>query len=376
MTSLCLKPRTGGTMAPAKSADRRSYGALRRRLDANWWILRNRRFAASGEECTIDFVLLHRDYGIALVSLEPEEYAVPDLAIRIARAALAERGFAARFEGTLPIVFLTTGPQPGAELAARIARALGGEAALDIADPSWVEWVADVLAGDDLAAGGATENRFAWAANKATAPFREKPLLRLPLVRVAAGVIAGGILFLAGCGAMVLAGWRPAIEHAAEAAMPSAGTTAAPSAEVVIPSAWAAPMVATAEPTAEPVPVPPSSMTEASEPVPAPPVAAASEPDPEPSPPTEVAASEPEPEPPSPPETVAVLPQTKPPVLPPRDPRHAARRKPAPARLAEWVPPPPAASAPAVDPAPPPAKRERHWWERIPIEPAHITNDR
>jgi hypothetical protein len=73
------------------------------------------------------------------------------------------------------------------------------------------------------------------------------------------------------------------------------------------------------------------------------------------------------------PEAAVLPPPSKPPILPPRDPRPAAHRVSGATQLAEWTAPP---AAPVAAPAPPPIKQERHWWERIPVTPAHTTNDR
>ena len=127
-----------------------AIGFLARRLGDEWRVLRDRRLSARGEQCLVEAVLLHRDYGIGLISLCPPEYASPDLSIRVLRAVLAEAGFDQRFKGYLPIVFVTAEPDTMREAAGRLMRSFA-MAPLEIRDPSWFAEAAELLALPDFA---------------------------------------------------------------------------------------------------------------------------------------------------------------------------------------------------------------------------------
>lgn len=121
------------------------YGALCRRLDANWHVLRHCRVAVKGEEHTLQLVIVHREFGIGLIAFRAEAYTFPELAIRLTRAMLRARGFEERFAGFLPIVFIAIDSHDPHAVPTRIARAFAEQPALGIADPSWADWAALTL---------------------------------------------------------------------------------------------------------------------------------------------------------------------------------------------------------------------------------------
>src|SRR5690242_17004666 len=96
------------TAAPTvAAAERRAYERLARELDAEWSVVYDCELRAGGERGTVDFVLIHRHRGIALLGIGGEDAAAPDRAVAAMRAMLREIGFTARFVGDLPIVAAT-----------------------------------------------------------------------------------------------------------------------------------------------------------------------------------------------------------------------------------------------------------------------------
>src|SRR5260370_32813042 len=91
----------GGAMT---SVGERSLGALCR-LEPGWRVFRNRRVAAGGEQYAIHFIILHRDYGLGLIVLAPQEHAAPDTAGPPLRPRPGEGGFRGRFRRVFSTVF-------------------------------------------------------------------------------------------------------------------------------------------------------------------------------------------------------------------------------------------------------------------------------
>jgi hypothetical protein len=173
-----------------------AIGFLARRLGDDWRVLRDRRLSARGEQCLVEAILLHRDYGIGLISLCPPEYAAPDLSIRVVRSILAEAGFDQRFKGYLPIVFVTAEPDTMREAAGRLMRSFA-MAPLEVRDPSWFSEVAELLAAPEFAMledDWSADRNGARAEPAATARRRGGSRMRRLLlhVSIAAGCIAAG----------------------------------------------------------------------------------------------------------------------------------------------------------------------------------------
>jgi len=131
----------GGAMT---SVGERSLGALCR-LEPGWRVFRNRRVAAGGEQYAIHFIILHRDYGLGLIVLAPQEHAAPDTAVRLMRTMLGQCGFERRFSGFLPIVFVALNPEDSQVGPERIAKAFAATPRIAIKDASWVDWTSKAL---------------------------------------------------------------------------------------------------------------------------------------------------------------------------------------------------------------------------------------
>jgi len=131
----------GGAMT---SVGERSLGALCR-LEPGWRVFRNRRVAAGGEQYAIHFIILHRDYGLGLIVLAPQEHAAPDTAVRLMRSMLGQCGFERRFSGFRPIVFVALNPEDSQVGPERIAKAFAATPRIAIKDASWVDWTSKAL---------------------------------------------------------------------------------------------------------------------------------------------------------------------------------------------------------------------------------------
>lgn len=122
-----------------------AYGMLSRRLRADWVLLRDCRIATSNEQYAVQLVMIHRDFGIALIAFRDEAYTLPDLAVRLTREFLLQEGFRQRFKALPPIVFITAGEGEAREVPGYISRAFAAEEANTIADPEWANWAARAL---------------------------------------------------------------------------------------------------------------------------------------------------------------------------------------------------------------------------------------
>jgi hypothetical protein len=130
---------------PASGTAVRAFGALCQRLDPGWRTIRNRCIAVNGEQYRIHFILVHRDYGIGLIVFSPDDYVVPEMALRITRQMLRENGFERRFGSRVPIVFVALDPQDYDNAPAQIAHAFQSAPAISVKDPTWVDWVASAF---------------------------------------------------------------------------------------------------------------------------------------------------------------------------------------------------------------------------------------
>src|SRR5260221_1653243 len=100
--AICPATMEGGAVGPA---ERQLFTRLARELDAGWQIIHRSALFADGDSRSPDFVLLHRDYGVALLSVAtPGETDDPAVAMAAMGARLAVVGFARRYPGHLAIV--------------------------------------------------------------------------------------------------------------------------------------------------------------------------------------------------------------------------------------------------------------------------------
>jgi hypothetical protein len=128
--------------APVATAERQLFDRLARDLDAGWQIVHDCEVRAGSEVISIAFVLLHRDYGIALLDIaEPGEVDDPDLAIAAMRAMLEEIGFTRRYRGHVALIARSILPAAVSDLAALLSAWFAAAPASTIGDPTWLDWV-------------------------------------------------------------------------------------------------------------------------------------------------------------------------------------------------------------------------------------------
>jgi hypothetical protein len=82
-------------------------GQLVHRFKGEWKIIKGRRLHSGSKEYSVELVMVHPDHGIAIVSVCPNEYALPDLAIEIVRDILGKSAISRHSVATLPIVFVS-----------------------------------------------------------------------------------------------------------------------------------------------------------------------------------------------------------------------------------------------------------------------------
>jgi hypothetical protein len=128
--------------APVATAERQLFDRLVRDLDPGWQIIHGCEVRAGSEVISIAFVLLHRDYGIALFGIaEPGEANDPDRALAAMRAMLEEIGFTRRYRGHVALVARTILPAAVSDLAALLSACFAAAPASAIGDPTWVDWL-------------------------------------------------------------------------------------------------------------------------------------------------------------------------------------------------------------------------------------------
>jgi hypothetical protein len=209
--AICPTTKDGVTLTPA---ERQLFARLARELDAGWQIIHHCAVIAAGGRRPLDFILLHRDYGIALLGVaKPGESDDPTQAVATMRTMLEEIGFARRYPGNLAIVARRIVPVAVSDLAAFLAVRFATVAVSAIADPTWPDWLMQRLAPEHrvperreregvgsaaaaargLRAPAVDDSWRAWAANKprGVAPGnrgepRAAPPAEIPVVQVAA----------------------------------------------------------------------------------------------------------------------------------------------------------------------------------------------
>jgi hypothetical protein len=135
--------------------ERQFFDRLARDLDAGWQIIHDCEVRAGSEVISVAFVLLHRDYGIALLGIaEPGAVDDGDLAIAPMRTMLEEIGFTRRYRGHIALVARTVVPAAVSDLPALLSAWFAAVPASAIADPTWVDWLLPRLVGADEASLG------------------------------------------------------------------------------------------------------------------------------------------------------------------------------------------------------------------------------
>lgn len=194
-------PTTKGSAAIA-TAERQLFARLARELDAKWQVVHDCRVAGV-ESGAVDFVLLHRDYGIALLGVAvPGGGDDPEIAVAAMRAKLAKIGFAERYRGHLAIVARSVVPNAVSDLAAFLALRFAAVPASAIADPTWTDWLLQRLVAERVGpprdAGAAVEAAPGRGARGLRAPTPDdswrvragdKPSAAVPQARPAEGSV-------------------------------------------------------------------------------------------------------------------------------------------------------------------------------------------
>jgi hypothetical protein len=142
--AICPTMKDGVTVTPA---ERQLFARLARELDAGWQIIHHCAVRAAGESRAIDFVLLHRDYGLALLEVaRPGPGEDTARAVAAMRTMLEEIGFARRYPGHLAIVARRIAPDAVSDLAAFLAVRFAAVPVSAVADPTWPDWLMQRLA--------------------------------------------------------------------------------------------------------------------------------------------------------------------------------------------------------------------------------------
>jgi hypothetical protein len=174
--AVCPTMKDGVAIAPA---ERQLFARLARELDAKWQVVHDCRVVAGVESGALDFVLIHRDYGIALLGVAvPGGSGDPEIAVAAMRAKLARIGFAERYRGHLAIVARSVMPGAVSDLAAFLALRFAAAPASAIADPTWTDWLLQRLVAERGAEHAAPEDAAAerlGPARAAAAPVEAAP---------------------------------------------------------------------------------------------------------------------------------------------------------------------------------------------------------
>jgi hypothetical protein len=149
---------------------------LKRELDDRWWVFYDRTVVAHGEEGRIDFILMHRDRGLALMAVVGEDIEIAEEPAREAvRDMLGGAGFGDLF-GSLPAIAVVRADPARLEgLGRRVDAAFGAGPPAPPRDSDWVEWVADRLSRPgDLDTSAATPAAFTDGSGRPAAPVKAR----------------------------------------------------------------------------------------------------------------------------------------------------------------------------------------------------------
>jgi hypothetical protein len=143
--AICPATQHGVAIVPD---ERQLFSRLASELDAGWQIIHRCAMGARGDRRTADFILLHRDYGIALLDMaRPGEIDDPVAAMY---AMLEEIGFTRRYPGHLAIIARRVAPGKVSDLAAFLAMRFAAVPVSTIADPTWPDWLSQRLTPEAL----------------------------------------------------------------------------------------------------------------------------------------------------------------------------------------------------------------------------------
>jgi hypothetical protein len=136
-------------------AERQLFDRLARDLDAGWQVVHDCELRTRGDVVSIAFVLLHRDYGIALLGIaEPGKVEDPDLAIAAMRAKLEEIGFTRRYRGHVALIARSIDPSAVSDPVALLSAGFAAAPASAVGDPTWLDWLLPRLVAGDAAPAG------------------------------------------------------------------------------------------------------------------------------------------------------------------------------------------------------------------------------
>ena len=116
-------------------------------LGLDWTILADLRIDAPPDRVAADYLMLHRDYGVALVNFASNRSTanIDATAIDAFRRFLYGRGFDTFFPGYLPVVRFTVTPQEVTIAGRLVLKAFADLPRLTIKDPEWADAVDTVL---------------------------------------------------------------------------------------------------------------------------------------------------------------------------------------------------------------------------------------
>jgi hypothetical protein len=144
--AVCPTMKDGATISPA---ERQLFARLARELDGGWQVIHRCAVRTGDDSPAFDFVLLHRDYGIAVLEVaRPGEGKDPARLMAAMRARLEEIGFARRYPGNLAIIIRRVAPDAVSDLAAFLAVRFAAVPVSAVADPTWPDWLMQRLAPD------------------------------------------------------------------------------------------------------------------------------------------------------------------------------------------------------------------------------------
>jgi hypothetical protein len=171
LPEMCPSAKAG---APLVTAERVLFERLSRELGSGWTVIHDCAVHARGDAGTIEFVLVHGGFGLALLGIaEPGEEADPELAVGAMRTMLAEIGFTRRFRGDLAIVAQTLRADETDDLGDIVDGLFARRAVSTVTDPTWPEWLIGHLA-------PAAEAKPAVAAPRPRPDTTPAPQLRAP----------------------------------------------------------------------------------------------------------------------------------------------------------------------------------------------------
>jgi hypothetical protein len=127
-----------------------AFDALRTQLDEEWYVFYGRELTVGGEQGSFDFLLLHREHGMAVLAIDVADAEIDGpFTIALIRRFLEEQGFPALFAKPPAIVVLGVVP-PFDGLRDLLLDRFAAAPHTRPSDPDWVEWLADRLtvAGD------------------------------------------------------------------------------------------------------------------------------------------------------------------------------------------------------------------------------------